>query len=135
MTAASHNNNVQSMASLDTTNEVGSAVDQTPPTSPSPQSPAAEPEEGGTLSPLSSSWKRQALSSDDQAKVDRILLACRERDLEALRDLAASENGLIEDGVRRTACKQRYPHCLTASGLSAHRILMHVHLRADTAGL
>ncbi|KXT06702.1 hypothetical protein AC578_8531 [Pseudocercospora eumusae] len=39
----------------------------------------------------------------DQAKISQIVAACRDRDLEALRDLAASEHGLVDDDMRRTA--------------------------------
>ncbi|KXT14209.1 hypothetical protein AC579_7552 [Pseudocercospora musae] len=39
----------------------------------------------------------------DKAKVGRILAACRHRHLGALRELAASEHGLIDDELRRTA--------------------------------
>lgn len=58
------------------------------------------------LSPLSASWTRQSLSPKTKAKVERVLTACRGRDLDALKELAASEGGLVEDEVRRTACKR-----------------------------
>ncbi|KAK0880441.1 GTPase-activating protein gyp8 [Friedmanniomyces endolithicus] len=40
----------------------------------------------------------------ERAKVRDILEACRDRHLIALRDLATSEGGLVEDEIRRTAC-------------------------------
>lgn len=40
-----------------------------------------------------------------RAKVDRIWKACEEdRDIEALVQLATSENGLVDDEVRQKAC-------------------------------
>lgn len=47
----------------------------------------------------------QQASSDEKDKIARILSACRDRDLEALCELACSEKGLVDDEVRRTACK------------------------------
>jgi hypothetical protein len=37
-------------------------------------------------------------------KTDKILEACKWRDLEAIRNYATSEDGLISDEVRRLAC-------------------------------
>lgn len=54
----------------------------------------------------SSSVTKRLFSRDDQAKISRILSACRDHDLEALSELACSEGGFIVDAVRRTACKQ-----------------------------
>lgn len=61
---------------------------------------------GEALSPAEASWKSQPLSQHQQAKVHDILAACRDDNHEALTQLAASEGGLVEDEVRRTACKQ-----------------------------
>lgn len=47
----------------------------------------------------------QNSAADTEAKVDRITQACRDRDLCALRELAAAEGGLINDDLRRTACE------------------------------
>ncbi|CAK3811301.1 TBC1 domain family member 20 [Lecanosticta acicola] len=53
--------------------------------------------------PLSASWGNEPLSEAARKKVARILAACRDRDLEALSDLATSKGGLVEDEVRRAA--------------------------------
>ncbi|OQO07165.1 hypothetical protein B0A48_07733 [Cryoendolithus antarcticus] len=53
--------------------------------------------------PLEQSWRKLPLSEAEQAKVQAILEACRDHDLFALRSLAVSPGGLIEDEVRRTA--------------------------------
>lgn len=45
----------------------------------------------------------QQAPSDEKDKIARILSACRDRDLEALCELACSEKGLVDDEVRRTA--------------------------------
>ena len=47
----------------------------------------------------------QKKSAESEAKDGRISQACRDRDLNALRDLAAGEGGLISDGHRHIACK------------------------------
>ena len=39
------------------------------------------------------------------SKVTQILEACRDRDLDAIVGFATSEQGLVNDHVRRTACK------------------------------
>lgn len=93
------------MASLDTTNEVESAVDQTPAPPAADEGEISAASASHALSPLSGPSKAESLSDVDKAKASQILAACRDRDLEALRELAASENGLIEDDIRRTACK------------------------------
>ncbi|EMC96596.1 hypothetical protein BAUCODRAFT_51760, partial [Baudoinia panamericana UAMH 10762] len=49
------------------------------------------------------SWREAPLSETERLKVLQILSASRDRNLNALRDLATSEGGLIEDEVRRTA--------------------------------
>ncbi|KAK5116565.1 hypothetical protein LTR85_009190 [Meristemomyces frigidus] len=56
-----------------------------------------------SLPPLSASWRHEPLSPVENDKVQRILRACRDRDLDQLRELVISEGGLIEDEVRRTA--------------------------------
>jgi len=56
--------------------------------------------------PLSASWRSEPLSATERAKVRDILEACRDHHLIALRDLATSEGGLVEDEIRRTACTQ-----------------------------
>ncbi|KAK6441792.1 GTPase-activating protein gyp8 [Oleoguttula sp. CCFEE 5521] len=53
--------------------------------------------------PLEQSWRDTPLSEAEKAKVQAILEACRDHDLLALRNLAVSLGGLIEDEVRRTA--------------------------------
>ncbi|CZT19921.1 related to GTPase-activating protein gyp10 [Ramularia collo-cygni] len=53
--------------------------------------------------PNSTSRENLALLGLDRHKVDRILKACRDRDLEVLAELASSEGGLVEDYCRRTA--------------------------------
>lgn len=80
-------------------------------TSPSPAGHDLSSSAGEMKSELSSSASEQAkqLSSDDEAKISRILSACRDHDLEALCELACSEGGFIVDDVRRTACEQIIP--------------------------
>ncbi len=53
----------------------------------------------------SPSWRPEPLSETESAKVMRILEACKERDLEALVALCTSSGGLVEDEVRRAACR------------------------------
>ncbi|KAK5724069.1 GTPase-activating protein gyp8 [Elasticomyces elasticus] len=56
-----------------------------------------------TLPPLTASWRAKLLSLPERGKVRDILAACRDRDLTALRALATSEGGFVEDEVRRSA--------------------------------
>lgn len=46
----------------------------------------------------------QSPSAADAEKVNRILAASRENDLDFLAALATSPGGLLEDEIRRTAC-------------------------------
>jgi hypothetical protein len=46
-------------------------------------------------------------SLEESAKRIAILDACKNRDLEALRDLAISEGGLLSDTIRHEACKSK----------------------------
>lgn len=55
--------------------------------------------------PLSASWRNEPLADDERKKIQQVLEACRDRDYAALQALAASPGGLVEDEVRRTACK------------------------------
>ena len=57
------------------------------------------------IPPLSASWRNEPLADDEQTKVQQILRACRDHDYAKLQALAASPGGLVEDEVRRTACK------------------------------
>jgi hypothetical protein len=57
------------------------------------------------IPPLSASWRPAPLSEQERLKVQQILTACKDHDLEALGSLAASEGGLVEDQVRRVACE------------------------------
>ncbi|KAF2747846.1 hypothetical protein M011DRAFT_401757 [Sporormia fimetaria CBS 119925] len=60
--------------------------------------------------------EKEALGETTRDKREKILLACRERDLDVLVTLAISENGLMEDTLRRTAwpillgCETEEPH-------------------------
>ena len=49
--------------------------------------------------------------AESEAKDSRISQACRDRDLNALRALAAGEGGLISDDHRRIACKYFPARC------------------------
>jgi len=69
-----------------------------------PSALVVAPDTEADIPPLSASWRENPLSQVEQAKVQRILEACRDRDLDTLRHLAASEGGLVEDEIRRTAC-------------------------------
>ena len=57
-----------------------------------------------SIPPLSAAWRPEPLSPDELRKVHKILQACKDRDLEALRMHATSPGGLVEDEVRRLAC-------------------------------
>lgn len=46
----------------------------------------------------------EASNLDPDAKTHAILLACQKRDVERLRHLASSQQGLIKDELRRVAC-------------------------------
>ena len=48
----------------------------------------------------------EALPEKSAAKVKQILDACGENDIDAVAGLATSVGGLVEDHVRRTACKR-----------------------------
>ncbi|KAH9826081.1 TBC1 domain family member 20-like [Teratosphaeria destructans] len=52
---------------------------------------------------LSATWRSDPLIRDKGAKVHDILKACHDVDVDWLRQLAASEGGLVEDELRRTA--------------------------------
>lgn len=60
-----------------------------------------------TLPPLSASWRDDPLNPTERDKVQQILRACKDGDVVALQQLATSQNGLVEDEVRRTACRSR----------------------------
>jgi hypothetical protein len=51
------------------------------------------------------SWRPEPLSKAQQRKVMQILQACKDGDITSLVSLAASQDGFVEDEVRRTACK------------------------------
>lgn len=70
----------------------------------SDNSAAADSGTHDPVPPLSASWREEPLSHNEQNKVQHILQACRDRNLDKLRTLAASEGGLVEDEIRRTAC-------------------------------
>lgn len=54
--------------------------------------------------PLSRSWRKEPLSTNEASKVTQILHACKDQDIEQLIALAATEGGFVEDQVRRLAC-------------------------------
>ena len=57
------------------------------------------------LPPLSSSMPDDDSDAPQQLdKRKRILAACHDRDLESLKLLCTEEGGLLDDGLRRTAC-------------------------------
>ena len=75
----------------------------------SSQCSAAPDDGGGDSTPaFTREAHSQPLSQPEQAKVQKILAACRDEDHEALTELAASRGGLVDDNVRRTACTQPY---------------------------
>ena len=52
-------------------------------------------------------FSSKSSESIDGDKIHEIRSACEKRDVDALRDLAASEGGLLEDKARREACMRR----------------------------
>lgn len=56
------------------------------------------------LAPVHPDDEKDTLSAVLKEKTARISAACRDRDLEALADLATSEGGLVQDELRRRAC-------------------------------
>lgn len=54
--------------------------------------------------PLSASWRKEPLNTDEAIKVSQILQACKDKDTQRLITLAATEGGFVEDEVRRLAC-------------------------------
>lgn len=52
---------------------------------------------------ITSKWRSESLSDQENEKVMKILEACRSEDLYALANLATSEGGLVEDEMRRIA--------------------------------
>lgn len=85
-------------------------MDQTPKpdqTSSDPDPQLPEPNEKSIETTVSPSWRQEPLSEPESAKVMRVLEACKERDLEALVALCTSSGGLVEDEVRRIACRSQ----------------------------
>lgn len=74
----------------------------------------------------------QQAPSDEKDKIARILSACRDRDLEALCELACSEKGLVDDEVRRTACK--FLDSLGHRRCCSYAINAHTCARANSTG-
>jgi TBC1 domain family member 20 len=72
----------------------------------------------------------QSKEQDDlqREKVERILLACREHDIDVLCDLATSCGGLVNDEIRRAACKliQNHPFLPSRTNGSPGPILLGV---------
>jgi hypothetical protein len=90
------------------------------------------------IPPLAESWREQPLPQDERDKTRRILEACRDRDLDVLRELAVSEGGLVEDEIRRTACMQFHVGCQHNKGatLKPHtRTFAELFARANPVGL
>ena len=59
----------------------------------------------GDLMPFFSSISPTTpMSNRKTSKADKIRQACEDRDLDSIRELAVSEDGLVEDELRRTAC-------------------------------
>ncbi|KAK3671562.1 GTPase-activating protein gyp8 [Recurvomyces mirabilis] len=65
-----------------------------------------------SLPPLSASWRDEPLTRDERDKVQNILQACKDRDRKTLCELAATNDGLVEDEVRRIA----WPILLSCEG-------------------
>lgn len=63
-------------------------------------------------SPLSASWRKEPLSSTETSKVIQILQACKDHDRDALVALATTENGFVEDEVRRITCGYHLRLCI-----------------------
>lgn len=61
------------------------------------QSPCREP----------SAAREKDLLITSADKVTQILQSCRDNDLDALTALATSPGGFVDDGTRKTACKDR----------------------------
>lgn len=58
--------------------------------------------------PLFSS-SSQAKAKEKNDRLSDIRLACRDRDLNALRQFAAAEGGFVDDELRREACTRQSP--------------------------
>lgn len=59
----------------------------------------------GSIDGLDSISSPPSLSASDAKKVNEILQAAAENDVDSLAALATSPGGLVEDQVRKTACK------------------------------
>lgn len=58
------------------------------------------------LMPESSScWPSSSGSLELSEKIDQVRRACEARDLDTIRKLAISADGLVNDSLRRTACR------------------------------
>lgn len=55
--------------------------------------------------PLSASWREDPLSLIESGKVMQIIEACNRKDRAKLVTLASTEDGFVEDEMRRRACK------------------------------
>ncbi|GAM84552.1 hypothetical protein ANO11243_025480 [Dothideomycetidae sp. 11243] len=65
--------------------------------------------------PLSASWRPEPLSSHESSKVDSIIRACSSKDFSALCNLAGTDEGFVEDEIRR----QAWPILLGSDGASS----------------
>lgn len=69
----------------------------------------------GHIPPLSTTSNNQPLSEEEQAKVRQITDASDSCNYLALRGLAASPGGLINDEVRRLVCTSMHSFCHSQS--------------------
>lgn len=56
------------------------------------------------LPPLTAGHSSDGLDDSTRQKLNNVFAACRDRDIDALRALATSDGGLIDDDARRAAC-------------------------------
>lgn len=70
--------------------------------------------EGSTLPPLSESQAHASSDAQHDDKILQILAACQNKDCAALKALATSGGGLVDDRTRRAACTLR-AHILTCA--------------------
>lgn len=57
-----------------------------------------------TLPPFTAGQSSDGLDDSKRSKLDEVLTACRDQDINALKALATSNGGLVNDHARRAAC-------------------------------
>lgn len=80
--------------------------------------------------PLDASATKEKPDEAMAEKTVQIMSACHDKDLNALISLAASAHGLVNDSLRRTACKSLFRlHYATTNPNRAHTVGLRQELK------